>query len=241
MNTFTREQFDAAVAQWITSCSDFYAITKIIPTNHVFTFDAEQMDWMRNLNRYKEFCTEIGVYKGQLVAILCPLDGSGKRLVVDKFPYSPLQELDRDLRLMETEEYIVVKNAVLSKDLQRIDDNSDTYLPVSSKPMLEQDKAVTAIESWRDEAMIWFYRECTEFKGSRIFKRFFVPTQDITATKSGFTHVVCSFGLKFSDVYQRLLPTLIFISFYEDLQNSGSVQTISNTYDWSEACPPLCK
>lgn len=240
MNAFTRDQFDTAVTGWANCCSDFYAITKLIPTNYVFTFDAEQMDWMRNLNKYNEFCTEIGVYQGQLVAILCPLDGGGKRLVVDKFPYCPLQELDRDLRLMQVKEYVIVRNAVLSKDLERVDNNVNAYLPVTNEPILEQDKAVEAIESWKDEGMTWFYRECTEFKGSRIFKRFFVPMQDITPSKSGFTHVVCSFGLKFSDVYQRLLPTLIFISFYEDLQNSGSIETISNTYDWSQPCPPMC-
>ena len=38
-----------------------------------------------------------------------------------------------------------------------------------------------------------------------------------------------------------MLVTLIFISFYEDLQNSQRAQTISNMYDWAKPCPPICR
>ncbi|NML55910.1 hypothetical protein [Chryseobacterium cheonjiense] len=240
MNIFNRDQFDVAIAEWTNCCADYAKIQSLIPTNYVFTFNSEQVSWLKSQNKYNEFCAEIGVFKGQLVAILCPMDANGQRLVVDQFPYSVLGELDGDLRLVETEQYKVIKNAVLSKDLQRIDYDSDTYFPVSNKPMLDQDVALEAIESWRNDGMTWFYRECSEFKGSRIFKKFFVPSEDLISSKPGLYKIICSFGLKFSEVYQRVLPTLIFISFYQDLQNSGSIDTISNTYDWSQPCPPLC-
>jgi hypothetical protein len=240
MNVFNRDQFDVAVAEWTNCCADYSKIQSLIPTNYVFTFDSEQVSWLKSQNKYSEFCAEIGVFKGQLVAILCPMDANGQKLIVDKFPYSALSELDGDLRLVETEQYKVIKNAVLSKDLQRIDYDSDTYFPVSNKPMLDQDVALEAIESWRNDGMTWFYRECSEFKGSRIFRKFYVPSEDLISSKPGLYKIVCSFGLKFSEVYQRVLPTLIFISFYQDLQNSGSIETISNTYDWSQPCPPLC-
>ncbi len=240
MNALSKEQFNDATTEWAARCSDYTAITKLIPSNYVFTFEAEQILWMKKYNKYKDFCTEIGVFQGQLVAVLCPLDDRGQRMVVDQFPYSPLKPLDGDLRLVETEQYTVTKNAILSKDLQRIDDNSDTYLPVTNKPILAQDIAVAAIEEWRDEAMMWFYRECSEFKGSRVFKKFYVPSEDIYPKKDNLKRIICSFGLKNSAVYQRLLPTLIFISFYEELQGNGSASTISNTYDWSQPCPPMC-
>ncbi|MDQ0592957.1 hypothetical protein QFZ37_001326 [Chryseobacterium ginsenosidimutans] len=240
MNTLNKEQYDAAIAGWINSCGNYTSIKNLIPTNYVFNFDSGQIDWMKNLNKNAEFCTEIGVYKDQLIAVLCPLDSSGQKIVVKDYPYSVLSELNQDLRLVETEEYTLIKNAVLSKDLRTIDNSSDMYWPIANKPMMAQDKAVEAIESWRNEGMTWFYRECEEFKGSRTFKKFFVPADNLNPPKPGLTNIICSFGLKFSEVYQRVLPTLIFISFYVDIENTGSIETISNTYDWSQACPPLC-
>lgn len=240
MNIFNRDQFDVAVAEWTNCCADYNAIQNLIPTNYVFTFDREQVDWLKSRNEYKEFCAEIGVFKNKLVAILCPMDDKGQKLIVNDFPYSELGELTKDLRLVETEQYKVIKNAVLSKELKRIDYDSDTYFPISNKPMLDQDVALDAIESWRNDGMTWFYRECTEFEGTRIFRKFYVPSEDLISSKPGLNEIVCSFGLKFSEVYQRVLPTLIFISFYQDLQNSGSIDSISNTYDWSQPCPPMC-
>jgi len=237
MNIFNRDQYDVAVAEWTNCCADYNAIQSIISTNYVFTFHSDQIEWLKNHNDYNEFCAEIGVFERQLVAILCPLDSNGRKLIVEGLPYSVLAELDGDLRLVETEQFKVIKNAVLSKDLQRIDYDSDTYFPVSNKPMLEQDAALDAIESWRNDGMTWFYRECTEFKGVRTFRKFYVPSEDLIVSKPGLYKIVCSFGLKFSEVYQRVLPTLIFLSFYQD---SGSIETISNTYDWSQPCPPLC-
>lgn len=240
MNIFNRDQFDVAVAEWTNCCADYQKIQSLIPTNYVFTFDSDQVEWLKNHNKYNEFCAEIGIYNNNLVVILCPLDANGQKLIVEEFPYTELAELNEDLRLVETEQYKVIKNAVLSKDLQRIDYDSDTYFPISNKPMLEQDVALDAIESWRNDGMTWFYRECSEFKGARIFRKFYVPSEDLISAKPGLHKIVCSFGLKFSEVYQRVLPTLIFISFYQDLQNSGSIDSISNTYDWSQPCPPLC-
>ncbi|GEN77137.1 hypothetical protein [Chryseobacterium hagamense] len=240
MNILSQEECQIAIAEWANCCADYEMIKKMIPTNYVFIFDASEIEWMKRENKNSDFCTQIGIFQGTLIAILYPMDAEGRQVRIDNYAYSTLQELQQDLRLMETAQYTLVKNAVLSKDLRTIDDNSDMSFPVSGKPMLPQDKALTAIESWRDEAMLWFYRECSEFSGSRIFRRFYVPSQDLIPSKPGLTHIVCSFGLKFSDIYQRMLPTLIFISFYKDLENNGSIEKISNTYDWSQACPPSC-
>lgn len=241
MNTINKEQFNTAVADWTKCCSSYTSIKNLIRTNHVFNFDADTVEWVKKLNKNTDFCTQIGIYQNKMVAVLCPMDAEGRAIAVDNYPYSSLSELDGDLALMETEQYTIVKNAVLSKDLRKIDDNSDMYLPVSGKPMLAQDKAVAAIEMWRNDGMNWFYRETSEFSGSRIFKKFYVPADDLIPSKPGLTNIICSFGLRFSEVYQRVLPTLIFISFYHELGNGGSIERISNTYDWSQACPPLCQ
>lgn len=241
MNTLNREQCEIAIAEWTNCCRNYETVKNLIPTNCVFNFDADEVEWMKKLNRNSDFCTQIGIYENKLVAILYPMDADGRKIASENYAYSSLNELDKDLRLVETEEYTIVKNAVLSKDLKKIDGNSDMYFPVSGKPMLDQDKAVVAIESWRNDGMNWFFRECNEFDGDRIFKRFYVPSRDLIPSKPGLTNIICSFGLKFSEIYQRVLPTLIFISFYQDTQNTGSIERISNTYDWSEPCPPICK
>lgn len=241
MPILNRDEYSAALVAWDTSSKDYSTIQKLIPPNFVFTLSLDQIDWLKKNNKCEDFCSEIGVYKNQLVLILCPLAADGKKIAVTEYPYSILAELTANLTLVETKEYTLVKNAVLSKELQQIDRTADMYLPVANMPIMEQDKAVAAIELWRDEGSTWFYRECDEFKGARIFKRFYVPVEDLNPPKEGLSYIVCSFGIKYSDIYQRSLVTLIFISFYEDLQNTGSVEVISNTYDWSRPCPPICE
>lgn len=241
MTTFNIEEYNQAVAGWGKCCGDYSVLKKLIPPNFVFELNLDQINWLKKSNQYKEFCTEIGVYSDQLVLILCPLDQNGQKMPVTDYPYSILAELSNDLKLTEEQEYTVIKNAVISKDLRKVDNNSNMYFPITSTPVMDQDRAIDAIESWRNEGMSWFYRECTEFRGTRIFQKFYVPSEDLTPIKDNLSGIVCSFGLKFSDVYQRMLVTLIFISFYkENLEGSnGSAQTISNTYDWSQPCPPL--
>ncbi|MBK1897835.1 hypothetical protein [Chryseobacterium paridis] len=241
MTILNREEYAAAIAAWDTSSKDYSTIQKLIPPNYVFTLSLDQIEWVKKNNKCKDFCSEMGVYKSQLVLILCPLEANGQKISVNEYPYSILAELTTNLTLVETKGYTLVKNAVLSKDLQRVDQTADMYFPVANMPIMEQDKAVAAIELWRDEGSTWFYRECDEFKGTRIFKRFYVPSEDLNPPKEGLSYIVCSFGIKFSEIYQRTLVTLIFISFYQDLQNTGSVEVISNTYDWSRPCPPICQ
>ncbi|GAB0155547.1 hypothetical protein CHRYSEOSP005_08080 [Chryseobacterium sp. Alg-005] len=241
MNNFTREQYDLAVAEWTNCCSNFSRLQSLIPTNYIFNLNLDDINWLKGKNQYKDFCVEMGVYENQLVMILVALDTTGHRKDVNEYPYAVLTELIGDLRLVETQEYTVINNAVLSKDLRKIDNDSDMFFPVANKPLMEQDKAVDAIELWRNEGVNWFFYECSEYEGTRIFKKFYVPADNLTPPKAGLNSFVCSFGLKYSDIYQRMLPTIIFISFYDDLTNEGSIETISNTYDWSQPCPPFCQ
>lgn len=241
MNNFTREQYDLAVAEWTNCCSNFSRLQSLIPTNYIFNLSLDDINWLKSKNLYKDFCVEMGVYENQLVMILTALDTTGHGKDVNEYPYAVLTELSNDLRLVETQEYTVIKNAVLSKDLRKIDNDSDMFFPVANKPLMEQDKAVDAIELWRNEGVNWFFYECSEYEGGRIFKKFYVPADNLTPPKPGLNSFVCSFGLKYSEIYQRMLPTIIFISFYDDLTDNGSIETISNTYDWSQPCPPFCQ
>lgn len=236
------EECRAASLEWKARFSDFSKLQSLIPTNYVFNISREHLEWMKGFSDYKDFCSAIGVYKERLIMILYPMNDKGGKIDVDEYPYSFLTELDRDLRLQEIQEYTVVRNAVLSKDLESTEKNANMGFPVSNAPILEQDVAVAAIERWRNEGMDWFYKECSENQGAGIFRKFYVPTADLCLDDAGLTGITCSFGLKYNDIYGKVLVTLIFISFRENLKNSEvGAETISNTYDWAKPCPPICR
>lgn len=234
--------YKLAIAEWSRCLSDYYLISNLIPTNYIFDLTAEKIEKIKEANKYVDACAEVGIFGGKLVLIFLPLDEKGhidKR--VSEYQYTTLEPLKYDLRLQESKEFIVVKNAVLSSNLTKIDDNTNTTLPVSEQPILDQDIAVDAIERWRNEGMDWFFRECNEFRGERIFKRFYIPMDDLCHPEPKIAGIKCSFGLRYNDIYQRMLVTLIFISFHELLQGEDSMSVISNTYDWAKPCPPVCR
>ncbi|KFF16188.1 hypothetical protein [Chryseobacterium sp. JM1] len=234
--------YKLAIAEWDRHRSDYFLITQLIQTNYVFDLSKEQLDKIKEKNKYVDACAQVGVFNGEMVLIFVPLDEKGfiDRSVVE-YQYTTLKPLKHDLRLQETKQFTVVKNAVLSSNLTKIDDNTNTTLPVTNQPILDQDIAVEAIERWRNEGMEWFFRECTEFGGQRIFKRFYIPIADLSHPYPEVAGIKCSFGLRHNDIYQRMLVTVIFISFHELLLEGDSEETISNTYDWAKPCPPVCR
>ncbi|MEF9476393.1 hypothetical protein OWR28_00195 [Chryseobacterium sp. 1B4] len=170
------------------------------------------------------------------------MNNDGGKIDLKEYPYSFLTELDRDLKLQEIQEYTVIRNAVLSKNLESTEKNMNMGFPVTSTPVLEQDIAVEAIQRWRNEGMDWFYKESRENEGSGIFRKFYVPTADLCLSDEGLAGITCSFGIRYNDIYGKMLVTLIFISFRENLRNAElGVDTISNTYDWAKPCPPICR
>lgn len=240
----SKEECKTAMDQWSLLLSNFPELKKLIPANYIFEINKGHLDWMRGNSEYPEFCAGVGVYNKNLIIILYPMDENGLRRSMEEYPCSLLCPLAYDLKLQEIQQYTVVKNALLSKDLQNIDKNADMSFPISSKPVLEQDKAIEAIERWRNEGMDWFYQECTAYKGTRIFTKFYVPTEDLCLSDKNLTRIVCSFGLRYSDIYGRMLVTLVFISFLENLESSNtgsSAITEANTYDWAKPCPPICR
>ncbi|KAF5298536.1 hypothetical protein FQA39_LY19223 [Lamprigera yunnana] len=94
-----------------------------------------------------------------------------------------------------------------------------------------KDKAIEAIGSWRESGMDWFYKECNESKGWESLKDFMFLRQIYALSDAGLKEIKCSFGLKYNEVYGKMLVTLIFISFRENLQNAERAQMMSNTYD----------
>lgn len=242
VKNFNREQYAAAKAAWKGCITNYSSIEQLIALNQVFVLQLDQINWLKSKNQYKDFCVEMGVFENQVVIVLCPLDESGNQILLEEYCYSVLADMSQDLKLFEKQEYTIVKTSVLSKDLRKINKNSDINFPIATQPLLEQDKAVDAIESWRNDGKSWFYLECNEpYNGTRVFERFYVPAEDLNFPDDSLNSIVCSFSLKYSDIYQRMLVSLIFISFYENYSNDVTNENfISNTYDWSQPCPPFC-
>ncbi len=236
------EECRAASNEWKASFSDFSKLQKLIPTNYVFNISRDHLEWMKGFSDYKDFCAAVGIYRDRLILIFYPMNNDGGKIDLKEYPYSFLTELDRDLKLQEIQEYTVIRNAVLSKNLESTEKNMNMGFPVSSTPILEQDIAVEAIQRWRNEGMDWFYKESRENEGSGIFRKFYVPTADLCLSDEGLAGITCSFGIRYNDIYGKMLVTLIFISFRENLRNAElGVDTISNTYDWAKPCPPICR
>ncbi|QQQ27815.1 hypothetical protein [Chryseobacterium indoltheticum] len=238
MQNLNREQYTTAMEGWVYAKTDLRSLEELFPANHIFNISTEQVDWLRKTNANKEFCAEVGVVEGRLSIMLSALDEKGNRIAVGEVPYSVFEPLKEDITLTETQTYSVVKKVVLSKDMRKIDNDSDMYYPIANKPIMEQDKAVDSIESWQNNGQDWFYAEYKQNGGKGIFNKFYVPADKICHGDQQFSFV-CSFGLKYSEIYQKQLPALIFIGVHNNL--GGSVETISNTYDYAKPCPPICK
>ena len=239
MEILNEENYNSAVAAWKEAKEEPNRISELLPPNFIFNLSTDQIEWLKGINKNNEFCVEMGVYEERLILILCSLDKNGNKINTGYYPYSYFERLERDLKLTEIQTFKVVKHAVLSKDMRKIENDSDLFFPITEKPIMEQDKAIAAIDLWEYSGMDWFYEQYTSGNSQQIFNKFYVPSQKIYIDYQGL-NFVCLFGLKFSEIYQKILPTLIFIAFENHLTSDGT-STISNTYDWAKPCPPICK
>lgn len=243
MSNFNYENYLTSIQEWENNLSNYSEIERIIPLPYVFSMTPEQIDQIsREDEDLKNFRLEIGIFNDQLIMILVPRDSKGVVKVIENYTYITLAGLENDLELKEIQQYTLINRSVLSKDLTRSSVDSDLNFPILSRPAIEQQVAVKEIEEWRDSGMEWFRRECDEFEGKRIFKRFFIAKEDLLHNRSATTHITCSFALKFSDIYQRMLVTLVFISFQQNalMGEIGTDLSVSNTYDYARPCPPVC-
>lgn len=237
------EAYLSAVNEWDNTVSNYAEIERLIPLNYVFELSAEQIENLNTQDDYtKNFRLDMGILRGQVVLILVPRDAKGGLKINEEYCYSILESLQHDIELKELKQYTLVNRSILSKDLTKTSTDSDMSFPILSQPAAEQQIAVKEIEDWRDNGMEWFQREDNEFGGKRIFRRFFISKDDLLHDHSSTTNIICSFALKFSDIYQRVLVSLVFISFQKNLLG-GEISpdfSISNTYNYARPCPPVC-
>lgn len=244
MPNFNHESYIAAIQSWENTISRYSEIERLIPLYNVFALSTEQIEKIKNEDDDpKDFRLDIGIQDDVVIMILVPRDAKGEVKMLEDYTYVTLAPLGHDLQLKEIQQYTLINRSVLSKDLTTMSTDSDLNFPILSRPAVEQQTAVKEIEEWRMSGMDWFLRECNEFDGKRIFRRFFISKIDLLQDESSTTNITCSFALKFSDIYQRMLVSLIFISFQQNnlLTNAGPDFSISNVFDYARPCPPVCQ
>lgn len=240
MPDFTFENYNTAVANWDLARSNYSEIQSLISPEKVFTLFPDQIEWLNEQDESGTyFRLDIGIWKSTLILILAPRTSDSDLVILTNYKFAILGFLENDLQLTQTQTYTLTNNYVLSKDLTKSENDTDVNFPILNQPVTGQQIAVQEIESWRENGMDWLSLESEEFNGERIFKSFYVPKTDLLQNQEDATSIVCAFGLKPSPVYQRLLPTLIFISCFENPSLVNVATKIpSNTYDWSKPYPP---
>ncbi|MBC9796631.1 hypothetical protein [Sinomicrobium weinanense] len=245
----TKNECKQAIEAWKLSKADYSEIKNLISPTSVFHFDRKSCDWVNKHNKNKRFYTYIGVHDAQLVLIVVPLDKKGKEEDLSSYLAIPLTPLDKDLILLEKEETVSVKKITLSKHLKIKSVCEEVELPVYNEPAITESISLSEVEQWKDQCLDWFYHECTDYKGKRIFNTFTVPFADLIEGIEDHG-VICLFALKNSDIYNRLIPVLIFVAVNSTTMqgqmmrstiNARGAETVSNTYDWSRPCPPFCR
>ncbi len=238
------EGYMAAITDWENTLSKFSEVERLIPLNYVFELSSEQIQKLNKEDEDPEnFRLDIGILnKKELILIFTPRDAKGNVKLISDFTYSVLGSLQNDIELKEVHQYTLINRSTLSKNLTKTSTDSDLNFPILSHPAVEQQEALKEIEEWRDNGMEWFRRENQEFGGKRVFRRFFISKDDLLHDQSSTTNIICSFTLKLSNIYQRVLVSLVFISFQKNLLG-GEISndfSISNTYNYARPCPPFC-
>ena len=183
--------------------------------------------------------------------------------ILEKYLAVGLQPLKNELTLVETDVVTTVFTTVLSTNLEISEASKEVNLPVYNEPTITKRASVKDIESWKYNCLSWFYNEVQPSKGGgkNIFKAFSVPFADLETEADKNEKVIALFGFKFSSVFQKILPVLIFVAdskenntseIMRQNQDQGSLSTneimrqnqdqgslSTNTRDWSEPWPPF--
>lgn len=222
----TKEQYENAIGNWELEKTDFSNIKNLIDPTHVFYFSKEDRAWIKEYNNgNKSFPVHAGVHPGLSKNSFVLMIGPNKK---EEYLAVGLQPLKNELTLVETP----VFNTTISTDLEINSFSTPGY----NHPAITERAAVKDIESWKYDCLSWFCNEVRSSSGKNIFNSFSVPFPDLYTEGDSNGEVIVLFGLKFSFVFQKVLPVLIFV----DEPNKVIMRTYSNTRDWSHPSPPYC-
>ncbi len=237
-----------AIKKWETVRCEYLKVEKLINPTFAFNFSQKNCDWLNKNNDNSMFHTYIGVHDGKLILIVVPLDKNGKEIDLPNYLTSTLSPLKNDIILEEVDVTTTIKKTTLSKNLEVTKYSEENLLPIYNEPIIPERASLYDIEKWKNECLDWFYCECNDFKGKRIFRSFTVPFTNIAINDEKHDKVKAMFGFKNSSIYKRQIPVLIFVRIESHSSNaeiicSDSISTESetNTKDYSQPCPPYCR
>ncbi|NLR93819.1 MULTISPECIES: hypothetical protein [Flammeovirga] len=244
-----REECKQAILKWEKTKTDFEKIRALIDATKVFRFDESDQSWIREHNKNHSFHVYAGVHNDHFVLIIVPLTKKGKEKALEKYLTKTLTALKKDITLVETEVVTTVTKTKLSADLAVTKFWKEVNLPVHNEPTITEKASAYDIEKWKNESLNWFFYEYSTSRGRNIFRTFTVPLSDLDRDDNKKGDVIAFFGLKLSPIYQKQIPILIFVSQSEKDSGTGEILRAklgfsaapTNSQDWSQPCPPLCK
>ncbi|MFD1771421.1 hypothetical protein [Sphingobacterium suaedae] len=247
-NFLKEKECSQAIDAWNSMRLKYEHIIELIDPRSGFKFEkGDCQELLKDSSDY--FHAYFGVHHAKVILIAKPLDENGKERKLSKYVYVPYAPMENNLAIIEIDTVTTTKTTILTPDLKISKLTKEIDLPTSNEPLFPEEICVQDIELWKDNCLDWFFRECSEYGGKGIFRFFRVPTVDLAIKGTDYTAVQALFGLKFSMIYQKSYPALIFVStkdpktaLSEPLVGSEIfTPAVMNSKDYSQPCPPFCK
>ncbi|MEI6866803.1 hypothetical protein [Flavicella sp.] len=244
----SKEKCIQAINIWKETRTNFSKIKKIIDPTAVFTLTQDDCDWIKENNKNSNFHIYAGVHIDQLILIIVPLNKNGIEINLNAYLTTNLTDLKDEITLIETDVVTTVLKTTLSKNLEITKHWKEVDLAIYNEPTIIERTSVNDIEKWKNECLDWFFYECEESKGQNIFRAFTVPFADLAREDEKQGEIIALFGFKYSSIYQTQIPILIFVTIADETGNAEIIRTkiiqtrsSTNTNDYSQPCPPVCK
>lgn len=231
-----------AIEHWAGIRGQYAEIKKYVDPRKVFCFSKSDLEWLAPYGENDFFYLFAGIYNEKMIFIVAPVDSMGNVVVLPSYLYLTAATLSEDLKLIE--KINVQKVTTLTSNYTLLNNTSvTTNLNCESDPSISEEKFVTRLQSWLEQAMDWFYCECNDFSGQRIFKSFQVPMFDLESG-TNINKVYCFFGFKETLIYNMLVPVISFVAVDSEstqlnVQLNDKIED-GNLGDFSRPCPPFC-
>lgn len=240
----SRKKCKQAIKNWTQLKTDYTKIQSIFNKTASFTLSAKDCKWLYENNDDSSFRGYVGFLNKKLLLIVIPRDVNGNEKKLKEYIALPYLILSESIELRDKEVVTFIKKAHLSADLEITDFKEEVSRSVYNQPSLSEAASLEDIYKWRHSALDWFMFQNNDNKGKRIFNFFDIPLFDLDVAKDGLDGIQAFFALKKSEIYNQLLPTLIFVESVNESSWSyvlnASNSSNSNSKDYSRPCPPMC-
>ena len=230
---------------------NFKKLTTLFGHNNEFVFSTQECKEFLLLNKGDFFMVSMGILeekgKQDVIMILKPLDANNQPIKLSSLLmcyYAKLQAPNfAEMDFVEIETMQKKTVTTLDSNLNVLAKTEMVLDPTKNLSYLPTKKAVGYVQRWGYEARSYFFNECDEFHGQRIFNTFSVPKADIVLGVDEDAQEMRVFlGLRDDLLYRRTVPVLIFVSVNKE-EGHREVRAgfrVTNTMDFNSPCPPFC-